>query len=120
MIRIDVIDTFSAVQRLEQNWNEVYDADPDAQFFLSWRWLSGWLGQIVTPWLILAALLRFIFGALDKCRAALRDLIHRHPPYCRENPPHGCAPLPCRGESGPGTEGLRWTSAATKSSSRSA
>lgn len=54
-MRIDVIDTLPDFVRLEDNWNAVYDADPDAQLFTSWKWLSGWLGQIVSPWFVLAA-----------------------------------------------------------------
>jgi CelD/BcsL family acetyltransferase involved in cellulose biosynthesis len=55
IVRVEVIETKPAFNRLEQDWNAVYAADPDAQLFLSWRWLSGWLGQISSPWLILAA-----------------------------------------------------------------
>src|ERR1700738_2875332 len=40
---------------LEDNWNAVYDSDPEAQIFLSWKWLSGWLAYIEGPWFILAA-----------------------------------------------------------------
>lgn len=54
-MRIDVINTLPDFARLEENWNAVYDADPDAQLFISWRWLSGWLGQIASPWFVLAA-----------------------------------------------------------------
>ena len=54
-MRIDVIDTMPALVRLEQNWNAVYDGDPDARLFLSWEWLSGWIEQIEGPWFILAA-----------------------------------------------------------------
>ena len=54
-MRIDVIETPDAFGALEPNWNAVYDADPDAQLFLSWSWLSGWLKQISSPWVILAA-----------------------------------------------------------------
>src|SRR5215468_1644249 len=42
-------------ERLEQDWNAVYDADPDAQFFISYNWLAGWLQRIAGPWFILAA-----------------------------------------------------------------
>jgi hypothetical protein len=52
-VRVEVIETLPAFNRLEENWNAVYDTDPDAQFFLSWKWLSGWLGQISSPWFIL-------------------------------------------------------------------
>lgn len=54
-MRIDVIDTLADFAKLEDNWNAIYDADPDAQLFMSWRWLSGWLGQIASPWFVLAA-----------------------------------------------------------------
>jgi hypothetical protein len=33
----------------------VYDADPEAQFFLSWSWLAKWLATLARPWFILAA-----------------------------------------------------------------
>nr|WP_249127773.1 GNAT family N-acetyltransferase [Bradyrhizobium lablabi] len=42
-------------ERLEQDWNAVYDADPDAQLFMSHRWLAGWLAWLSGPWFILAA-----------------------------------------------------------------
>ncbi len=54
-MRIDVIDTLTDFAKLEDNWNAVYDADPDAQLFISWKWLSGWLRQITSPWFVLAA-----------------------------------------------------------------
>ena len=53
-MHIDVIETLEGFDRLEANWNGVYDADPDAHLFLSWTWLSGWLRQISGPWLVLA------------------------------------------------------------------
>ena len=54
-MRVDIIDTMPALIQLEGNWNAVYDIDPDARFFLSWKWLSGWIEQIAGPWFILAA-----------------------------------------------------------------
>lgn len=54
-MRVDIIDTIPALRGLEDNWNAVYDSDPDARIFLSWKWLSGWIEQIAGPWLILAA-----------------------------------------------------------------
>lgn len=54
-MRIEVIETLASFNQLEENWNVVYDQDPDAQLFLSFRWLSVWLGQIPSPWIILAA-----------------------------------------------------------------
>ena len=54
-MRVEVIETMPSFERLEQDWNAVYDADPDAQLFLSHRWLTNWLGWIAGPWFILAA-----------------------------------------------------------------
>src|SRR5262245_51054529 len=55
IMRVDVIDSTQALADLRPNWDAVYDADPDAQFFLSWTWMSRWLPAIGTPWFVLAA-----------------------------------------------------------------
>ena len=52
---IDVIDNFEDFKRLKDNWDAVYEADPEAQFFLSWTWLSQWLLAARPNWFILAA-----------------------------------------------------------------
>jgi tetratricopeptide (TPR) repeat protein/CelD/BcsL family acetyltransferase involved in cellulose biosynthesis len=52
---IDVIDDFASFERLRPDWDDVYDADPDAQVFLSWTWLSQWLPMLSGSWFILAA-----------------------------------------------------------------
>ena len=54
-MHIDIIETLPSLAKLEDNWNAVYDADDEAQIFLSWKWLSGWLSYIPGPWFILAA-----------------------------------------------------------------
>lgn len=54
-VHIDIIETLPSLATLEDNWNAVYDADDEAQVFLSWQWLSGWLSCIEGPWFILAA-----------------------------------------------------------------
>jgi tetratricopeptide (TPR) repeat protein len=54
-VHIDIIETSPSLATLEDNWNAVYDADDEAQIFLSWKWLSGWLSSIPGPWFILAA-----------------------------------------------------------------
>ncbi|MBD2353316.1 GNAT family N-acetyltransferase [Tolypothrix sp. FACHB-123] len=52
---IDVIDDFEIFQDIKKDWDCVYQADSQAQFFLSWIWFSGWLEMLTQPWLILAA-----------------------------------------------------------------
>ena len=52
-MHIDIIETLPSMAKLEDNWNAVYDADDEAQIFLSWQWLHGWLsyhpGTVVHP-----------------------------------------------------------------------
>jgi len=52
---IDVIDDLASFERVRPEWDEVYAADPDAQFFLSWIWMAQWIPLLSGPWLILAA-----------------------------------------------------------------
>lgn len=52
---IEVIDDLETFARLKENWDAVYDADPEAQFFLSWDWLSQWISHLNNPWFVLAA-----------------------------------------------------------------
>src|SRR5262245_5479685 len=51
---IDIIDNFEDLERLKPNWDAVYEADPEAQFFLSWTWLSQWLLAARPQWFVLA------------------------------------------------------------------
>jgi tetratricopeptide (TPR) repeat protein len=57
-MQIDVIDNLETFQAIRSNWNLVYAADPQAQFFLSWIWLLGKLKRHEAyneTWFILAA-----------------------------------------------------------------
>ncbi|MDZ8054847.1 MAG: tetratricopeptide repeat protein [Aulosira sp. ZfuVER01] len=54
-MQIDIIDNFATFKKIRENWDSVYEADPQAQFFLSWIWLFGWLQMSAEPWFILAA-----------------------------------------------------------------
>lgn len=54
-MHVDVIEDLRSLAAVEDNWNVVYDADPDAQVFLSWKWLSSWLTLQYGTWIILAA-----------------------------------------------------------------
>ncbi|TAG88240.1 MAG: GNAT family N-acetyltransferase [Oscillatoriales cyanobacterium] len=53
-MQIDKIDSFETFKKIRENWDFVYTADHQAQFFLSWIWLSGWLQMAHEPWFILA------------------------------------------------------------------
>ena len=54
-MQIDKIDRLSAFKQVRENWDDVYEADPQAHFFLSWIWLLGWLPIVHESWFILAA-----------------------------------------------------------------
>src|SRR5262245_21580363 len=54
-MRVDIIEGKRALARLQADWDAVYDADPEAQFFLSWTWMWRWLTAIEKPWFVLAA-----------------------------------------------------------------
>ena len=52
-MHIDTIESLERLAEIRGNWDAVYEADPEAQFFLSWAWLSKWLkGE--KRWFILA------------------------------------------------------------------
>ena len=54
-MRIDVIDTPDAFEALRPNWDRLYAADPEGQFFLSWIWLSQLFERRPKNWCVLAA-----------------------------------------------------------------
>jgi tetratricopeptide (TPR) repeat protein len=54
-MRVEVIDNSKTLAALRANWEAVYAADPEAQVFLSWPWMSRWLSVLKAPWSVLAA-----------------------------------------------------------------
>lgn len=53
--RIDVINTKAAFDELRTNWDAVCSVDPEAQFLLSWIWLSQLFERRPRNWVVLAA-----------------------------------------------------------------
>ena len=45
-MQVEIIEGREAIERLRPEWDAVDDADPEAQYFLSWSWLNGYLA----PW----------------------------------------------------------------------
>ncbi|MEQ9247314.1 MAG: GNAT family N-acetyltransferase [Nitratireductor sp.] len=45
----------ATLARMRSDWEAVYEADPEAQYFLSWAWLSPWLSAMRASWMILVA-----------------------------------------------------------------
>lgn len=54
-MRVDVIDSFDTLVQLRGNWDAVYEADPEAQYFMSWTWMAGWFKRLRYQWLVLGA-----------------------------------------------------------------
>ena len=52
---IERVDSFTDFQNLKTAWDDVYQRDPEAQFFLSWKWLAGVLESHPGEWIVLAA-----------------------------------------------------------------
>jgi hypothetical protein len=53
-MQVDIVETYTEFEKLKLNWDAVYEADPEAQFFLSWTWLSQVFSHHQTGWFILA------------------------------------------------------------------
>ncbi|MFZ5679463.1 MAG: GNAT family N-acetyltransferase [Pseudomonadota bacterium] len=41
--------------RVRSNWETVYQADPEAQLYMSWTWIAGWFEKLGCQWIVLAA-----------------------------------------------------------------
>ncbi|MCA0278128.1 MAG: GNAT family N-acetyltransferase [Proteobacteria bacterium] len=54
-MQVDVITDPKALDGLRDNWDRLYEADPEAQFFLSWTWLARHLQLYEGTWFLLAA-----------------------------------------------------------------
>ncbi len=54
-MHVDVIEESGALERVRGDWEAAYAADPEASFFMSWRWIADWLAERQTVWLVLAA-----------------------------------------------------------------
>ena len=52
---VERVDTIEDFKRLRSAWDDVYDSDPEAHFFLSWHWLAGVLDTYPGEWLVLVA-----------------------------------------------------------------
>jgi len=53
-MHVDIVSAFDDLHALKDNWNEVYAADPEGHYFLSWHWMGQWL-QRRSLWFVLAA-----------------------------------------------------------------
>ncbi|MBV6622870.1 MAG: GNAT family N-acetyltransferase [Rivularia sp. (in: Bacteria)] len=53
-MQVEIINTIKQFDKLEANWNNIYASDSNAQIFLSWYWLRGWLEVVPHEWFILA------------------------------------------------------------------
>jgi len=54
-MQVDIIEGKEAIERLRPEWDAIYDADPEAQMFLSWTWLNNYNAPWGRDCFILAA-----------------------------------------------------------------
>lgn len=54
-MHVDVIRGMENFERYRSNWEAVYSADPEAQYFLSWTFLSSYMMRFKDAWFVLAA-----------------------------------------------------------------
>jgi CelD/BcsL family acetyltransferase involved in cellulose biosynthesis len=54
-MHVDVITSRDTLLRLRSNWNAVYEADSEAQLYMSWTWIAGWFERLGSQWIVLAA-----------------------------------------------------------------
>jgi CelD/BcsL family acetyltransferase involved in cellulose biosynthesis len=52
-MRVEVIEDLDELKQLRSNWDAVYAADPEAQFYLTLPWLLTWLDTSHTAWFVL-------------------------------------------------------------------
>jgi CelD/BcsL family acetyltransferase involved in cellulose biosynthesis/Flp pilus assembly protein TadD len=52
---IDVVTSREDIESLKSNWDDLYRSDPDAQYFLSWHFISAFLRRFEGEWFVLAA-----------------------------------------------------------------
>jgi CelD/BcsL family acetyltransferase involved in cellulose biosynthesis len=53
-LHVDILESLGELQAVRDNWERVYDADPESQFFLTWSWIYNWLAITKQRWLVLA------------------------------------------------------------------
>lgn len=54
-MHVDVIKSRDMLLRVRSNWEVVYQADPEAQLYMSWTWIAGWFERLGCQWIVLAA-----------------------------------------------------------------
>lgn len=53
-MHIEVFDDFETFDRIRPNWIAVYEADPEAQYMVSWSWLKTYFRDIRPRWFVAA------------------------------------------------------------------
>lgn len=53
-MHVDIVSAFDELEKLQGDWEAVYDADPESNYFMSWNWMRRYL-QTRANWHVLAA-----------------------------------------------------------------
>ena len=51
-MHVETLYSYARFEALKADWDALYDKDPDAQFFLSWLWLSRIFQQHPDEWCV--------------------------------------------------------------------
>lgn len=54
-MQVDVITDLDTLVKARKDWERLYQADPEAQFFVSWNWLVPYMRVYKGAWFVLAA-----------------------------------------------------------------
>lgn len=74
VVHIDIIEDLPSLARLEDNWNAVYDADDEAQIFLSWKFINAAVLAAIQPVSTSAGNRRNGRGAPDRATAGQHSI----------------------------------------------
>ncbi|MDE1995259.1 MAG: GNAT family N-acetyltransferase [Rhizobiaceae bacterium] len=53
-MHVDVIERLEDLDGLKDDWDRLYEIDPEAHYFLSRTWISSWFASRALPWFVLA------------------------------------------------------------------
>jgi CelD/BcsL family acetyltransferase involved in cellulose biosynthesis len=53
-MHIDVFEDFATFDKVRANWDAVYEADPEANFQLSWAWFNIYFRKVRSHWFVVA------------------------------------------------------------------
>jgi tetratricopeptide (TPR) repeat protein len=53
-LQVDIVGSLDELIAVRGEWDRVYAADPEAQYFLNWTWIYNWFASTRQRWIVLA------------------------------------------------------------------